>query len=239
MVTDRSGSPAATGKARARRARHARRASERGSTIFTVLTVLLILSSIGIFAMSNASYEVTSAGYLRRHVASSDVAGMGALATTTELGAAPTAYIGRMRQAPTTKETCVSLSGLGLGSYYPPCFHIYLFDVQNRAATTVFSLPTLPAAPAVGSPGSFGLTQINGGFWSELTDPIEVVRPVAGAPIDGSPGTPKFIDVTTTAYGVVFVDLNLNGIVDSNEFGSASYSGGRGHVIVGPIYGSM
>ena len=231
----------------AKRRRRRSRKGERGSTIFIVLTVIAILSAIGAYALSNARYEIKTAGYIRQRNVAEQVAGLGAQAATSELGSAPAAYIGRMRM---TTEKCVNNADLdkvmatssgATGTLFPPCYHIYLQDVQNRTGATLFTLATVPAPPATGTPGSLGLTLMNGGFWVELTDPIEIVRPIAGAPIDGSPGTPKFIDVTVTSNGVVFQEdpTSINGIVDPAERPGATFTTGRGHVVVGPIYGSI
>jgi len=221
-----------------------RRDDERGATMFIVLTVIAILSAVGTYAMSNSRFEVRTAGYVRQRSISEQVSNMGGMASSAELGTAPQAYIGRMRMTPTTGETCLANGGLGATgptSALPPCYHLYLQDVQNRTGITFFQTAIPGSGSTPGTPGSLGLTALNGGFWVEMTDPIEVVRPIPGAPIDGSPGTPRFIDVTVTANGVVFQDLpgGTLGAVDPSERPSATYSTGRGHVVVGPIYGAM
>jgi hypothetical protein len=98
-----------------------------------------------------------------------------------------------------------------------------------------------PAVPSTSTPGSLGLSTLTGGFVVELTEPLDVIRPVAGAPIDGSPGTPKFLDITVTSTGVVFSDDNGNNVVDwtAGEGQAAVFTSGRGHVLMGPIYGSI
>ena len=169
---------------------------------------------------------------------------VGAQSSSSELGAAPAAYVGRMRATSSTGETCVNNGGLGAGgpaSALPPCYHLYLKDVENRTGLPYFTAAIPGSGSTAGVPGSLGLTELNGGFWVEMTDPIQVVRPVAGAPIDGSPGTPKFIDVTVTSSGVVWQDLagGTVGVIDSNERSSATFTTGRGHVIVGPVYGPI
>ena len=226
------------------RRRRLRRTDERGATMFVVLTVIAIISAIGTYAISNARYEVRTAGYVRQRSLSEMVTGVGAQASSSELGAAPAAYVGRMRATSSTGETCVNNGGLGAGgpaSAYPPCYHLYLKDVENRTGLPYFTAAVPGSGSTAGVPGSLGLTELNGGFWVEMTDPIQVVRPVAGAPIDGSPGTPKFIDVTVTSNGVVWQDLvgGTVGVIDSNERSSATFTTGRGHVIVGPVYGPI
>jgi hypothetical protein len=215
--------------------------------MLVVLTVIAILSAVGAYAFSNSLYEVRTAGYVRDRSVSEQVTGVGAMAASAELGSAPAAYVGRMRATAITLEQCTANGGLGATgptSALPPCFHIYLQDVQNRTGLTFFQVESPAYAPAIGAtvtPGSLGLSMMNGGFWVEMTDPIQVTRPVPGAPIDGSPGTPKFIDVTVTSNGVVFQDLSTGttGVIDPAERPSATYTVGRGHVVVGPIYGPM
>jgi hypothetical protein len=224
-----------------------RRSDERGATMLVVLTVIAILSAVGAYAFSNSLYEVRTAGYVRDRSVSEQVTGVGGMAASAELGAAPAAYVGRMRMTPTTLEQCTANGGLGAtgpASALPPCYHLYLQDVQNRTGLTFFQVESPAYAPALGTtvvPGSLGVSMMNGGFWVEMTDPIQVTRPVPGAPIDGSPGTPRFIDVTVTSNGVVFQDLlgGTIGVIDPSERASATYTVGRGHVVVGPIYGPI
>ena len=230
-----------------RRAHGKRRGEERGATMLVVLTVVAILSAVGTYAFSNSIYEVRTAGYVRDRSVSEQVTGVGAMAASAELGSAPAAYVQRMRMTPTTLEQCTANGGLGsagpTGSL-PPCYHLYLTDVQNRTGLTFFNTESPAYAPPIGTtiiPGSLGASMLTGGFWVEMTDPIQVSRPVPGAPIDGSAGTPKFIDVTISSNGVVFQDVagGTIGVIDPSERPSATYTIGRGHVIVGPVYGPM
>lgn len=230
MVITRSQQPA-------RRRRRTRRSGERGAAMFIVLMVIMILSAIGTFALSNARFEVQAAGFTRQHAIAQEVTTLGALAAMTEVSGAPAAYLTRMRNAALTGERCKSNMGLAV-TPPPPCFNIYLLDIEHRTGTTTERIFRPPTATA---PGSLGMDKLNGGFWVELTEPLDVIRPVAGAPIDGSPGTPKFLDVTLTSTGVLFVDSNANGVIDwaAGEGQGAVFTSGRGHVVVGPIYGPI
>jgi hypothetical protein len=219
------------------------REDERGATLFIVLTVVAILSAIGTYALTNSRYEVRTAGYLRQRSVADAIAGLGAQAATSELGVAPAGYIGRLRSTSVTGEICQSNAGLGAGgstSTLPPCLRIDLFDVQARTGVILFDQYVPGSTGTPGTPGSLGLSPMNAGFWVELTDPIEVERPMPGEQIAGSKA-PKFIDVTVTANGVVFQDEpgGTAGKVDPNERPTATFTTGRGHVIVGPIYGSL
>lgn len=225
-----------------RRLPHRRKRSrERGAAMFVVLMVILILSGIGTFALSNARYEVQATGFTRMRYVSQEISQFGGMAAMNEVATAPGAYVMRMRNAATTGEKCLANGGLPL-TPPPPCFHLYLSDIENRTGMTTEKI-FRPAIPSTSTPGSLGLSTLSGGFVVELTEPLDVVRPVPGAPIDGSPGTPKFLDVTISSTGVVFPDDNGNGIVDwtapSSEGQSAVFTSGRGHVLMGPIYGSI
>ena len=219
------------------------REDERGATLFIVLTVIAILSSIGTYALTNSRYEVRTAGYLRQRSVADAISGLGAQAATNELGTAPAGYISRLRQTSTTGEICAANGGLGAGGptgSLPPCLRIDLFDVQARTGVTLFNLYVPGSSGTAATPGSLGLSPMNAGFWVELTDPIEVERPVAGEQIAGAKA-PKFVDVTVTANGVVFQDEpgGVMGKVDPSERPTATFTTGRGHIIVGPIYGSL
>lgn len=214
-----------------------RREGERGAAMFIVLMVIMILSAIGTFALSNARFEVQASGFLRQRAVSMEATNFGAQAAMAEVSAAPGAYLTRMKSAATTGEICKANAAMAV-TPPPPCFHLYALDIEYRTGLTTDHLFQRPTA---GLPGSLGTDLVTGGFWVELTEPMDVIRPVPGAPIDGSPGTPKFLDVTLTSTGVVFVDTNSNGVIDwtLGEGQSAVFTSGRGHMILGPIYGSI
>jgi len=221
---------------------HARarsRSGERGAAMFVVLMVILILSGIGTFALSNARYEVQASGFTRMRYVSQEISQFGGVAAMNEVATAPGAYVMRMRTAALTGEKCTANAGMPL-TPPPPCFHLYLQDIENRTGMTSEKI-FRPSSPSTGVPGSLGLSALTGGFFVELTEPLDVIRPVPGAPIDGSPGTPKFLDVTITSTGIVYQDENLNGVVDwtGGEGQAAVFTSGRGHVLMGPIYGSI
>jgi hypothetical protein len=221
------------------RKRSRKRSSERGAAMFVVLMVILILSGIGTFALSNARYEVQASGFTRMRYVSQEISQFGAFAAMNEVATAPAAYVTRMRQASLTGERCVQNVGMTV-TPAPPCFHLYLNDIENRTGMSAEKI-FRPAVPSTSTPGSLGLSTLSGGFFVELTEPLDVIRPVAGAPIDGSPGTPKFLDVTVTSTGIVYPDNNGNGVVDwtAGEGQAAVFTSGRAHVLMGPIYGAI
>ncbi len=207
--------------------------------MFVVLMVILILSGIGTFALSNARYEVQASGFTRMRYVSQEISQFGGVAAMNEVSTAPGAYVMRMRNAALTGEKCLANGAMPVMPP-PPCFHLYLSDIENRTGMTAEKI-FRPAVPSTSTPGSLGLSTLTGGFVVELTEPLDVIRPVAGAPIDGSPGTPKFLDITVTSTGVVFSDDNGNNVVDwtAGEGQAAVFTSGRGHVLMGPIYGSI
>jgi hypothetical protein len=212
------------------------RSSERGAAMFIVLMVILILSAIGTFALSNARYELQTSGFTRQRSVSLEMASLGNAVAMSEVAANPVAYRDKIRATSSmaSPERCTSLAGLSGLVPPPPCYHLYPQDVEARLglATDHLIRPT-----TAGNPGSFGMSAMSGGFVVELTDPMDVVRPIPGAPIDGSPGTPQFLDFTVTSTGLVFPDDNMNAIVDWSlgEGRGAVFTSGRGHLIVGPI----
>jgi hypothetical protein len=223
--------------------RRSGREDERGATLFIVLTVIAILSAIGTYALTNSRYEVRTAGYLRQRSVADAIAGLGAQTATNEVSNAPAGYMGRLRQTNVTGEICESNGGLGKGGLpgtLPPCLRIDLIDIEKRTGKALFDQYVAGSAGTPGTPGSLGLSPMNAGFWVELTDPIEVERPIPGEQIAGAKA-PKFIDVTVTANGVVFQDEpgGVAGRVDAAERPTATFTTGRGHIIVGPIYGSL
>lgn len=222
--------------------RRRRRSEERGAAMFIVLMVVMIMSAIGTFALSNARFEVQASGFLRQRAVAMEATNFGAAAAMTEVSAAPAAYLTRMKAAAATGEICRANAGLAV-TPAPPCFHLYMLDIEYRTGTTVDHI--FRRTTTDGFPGSLGLAygtdQVTGGFTVELTEPLDVIRPVPGAPIDGSPGTPKFLDITLSSTGVVFVDTNANNVIDWSlgEGQNAVFTSGRGHMVLGPIYGSI
>jgi hypothetical protein len=91
--------------------------------------------------------------------------------------------------------------------------------------------------------GSFGLAAspddaVNGGFAVALTEPAELQRPMAGWGSDPNSNTVKFIDLTVTSMGAVFIDSaggTPNWKVDAVERPGAAFASARGHVIIGPL----
>jgi hypothetical protein len=226
--------------ARGQSIRRRSRSRERGAAMFIVLMVIMILSGIGTFALSNARYEMQASGFTRQRYVSQQIAELGALAAMHEVSTAPAAYVMRMRSSATTGERCRANDGLAVMPP-PPCFHLYLLDIELRTQTNTDAERRIFRRPTSSLPGSLGTTTMNAGFMVELTDPLQVIRPIPGAPIDGSAATPKFLDLTMTSTGVVFSDDNGNGVIDwaLGEGQSAVFTSGRGHVVMGPIYGPL
>lgn len=214
------------------RVRRRARKRERGATMFVVMMVLMILSALGTFAVSNAHFEVQSAGYDRQRNAALELSGFGAFSVAQELATSPRDYLQMVTKG---GELCKANSGLAITG--APCYHIYPKDVENRLSLTAEKL-VVPPIPASGTPGSFGITTTNGGFVTEITDSYKVSRPIPGFQDDTqAPVGVDFIDFTVTSTGVVFRDDNLNGTVDwaLGEGLNALFVTGRAHVVVGPI----
>ncbi len=216
----------------------ARRDGERGAAMFLVLMVILILTGIGTFALSNARSEVQSSAFMRQRGVALEIASFAGQAAMQEFSAAPQAYVTRMRSSATTLARCRSNAGLTYIMPPPPCALIYLLDIETRTNMLTDRL-VRPADLGAGTPGSLGLSKVTAGFWVEMTDPLDVTRPVPGSPIDGSAGTPRFLDVTMSATGVVFHDDNGDQKInwDTGEGQGAVFTSARGHVLVGPVYG--
>lgn len=209
-----------------------RRAKQRGATMFVVMMVLMILSALGTFAVSNAHFDVQSAGYDRQRNAAIELSGFGAYAVAQEVAASPRDYL---KMVVTGSETCKANTGLSISP--APCYHIYPKDVENRLGMTTEKL-IVPPVPATGTPGTFGVQTIGGGFVAEITDAYKVTRLVPGFQDDtNAPVSVDFVDFAVTSTGVIFRDDNLNGVVDWSlgEGLNALFVTGRGHVVVGPI----
>jgi hypothetical protein len=218
------------------------RSSERGAAMFVVLMVILILSAIGTFALSNARYEVQAAGFGRHRAVSQDAAQLGGAAAMAEVGGQnrAAAYLDRMKRPGTV--TCKANQGM----FGMPCAHIYLADVERRAGLTtegLFRKASMTSTPV--APGSLGINTLTGGFDVQLTEPLEITKPLAGYSVQVDQGqagqgssAATFVDITVTSTGVVWDDnVDANGKIDWSlgEGGSAVFTEGRGHILIGPI----
>jgi hypothetical protein len=209
------------------------RSDERGATMFIVLMVLMILSAIGTFALSTARYEVRTSGYRRQRAQAQLAANYGGFAAQMSMDPSKAAWF--VQQLTASGEPCQMNLGAG------PCYHIYATDVERIAGLSASSekVFVVPGTTSGQAEGSFGLDALNGGFRVELTEPADLMRPVAGWSAGGDQSTVKFVDLTVTSMGVVFPDgidgASPNGIVDANERAGASYANVRGHVVLGPL----
>ncbi len=224
------------GSAPARRRLRRRRSDERGATMFIILMVIAVLSAIGTWALGNSRYEVRTAGYLRQRNVSEVVSGYGARAVTSEIGTAPKAYLGLLNKKGDLCEANGGLGATGPTTAMPPCYHLRDPDIQNRAGMVLFQGPVLSGPGIPGIPGSLGMTTMAGGFNVEFTDPMLVGRVKPGESVDDH--APQFLDVTMSVSGVIYQDEpgGVMGVIDASERPSATFTGARGHLFVGPIY---
>lgn len=209
------------------------RSDERGATMFIVLMVLMILSAIGTFALSTARYEVQSAGYRRQRAQAQEAANFGGFAAQMSMDPSRANwYVQQLYKNELCPELAVPTGGA--------CYHILAADVEKLALPTGEKLFVLPNSVSGVPEGSYGLAAtnadtVNGGFTVSLTEPAELQRPVAGWGSDPNANTVKFIDLTVTSMGAVFLDPNQNGIVEPAERPGAAIASARGHVIIGPL----
>lgn len=212
--------------------RSRKRSNERGAAMFIVLMVVMILSAIGTFALANARYEVQAAGFTRYRSVSQDIAQFGASAAMAEVGGdgRTAAYLALMGKSPPV-ETCVANAGvIGIAE----CKTFLPRDIELKTGLSTEKLFRLQNA-GTKVPGSFGLTELSASFLVELTERVELQRPVEGFENQGKASDPRFYDLTVSSTGIVFVDGNSNGTIDATEQGSAVFTRGRGHMVVGPI----
>jgi len=218
--------------ARPKRGLTVHRSHERGTSLYIVVMILLIVSTMGVFAVNAARFEIRSAGYVRQLTLAAKMSEMGGFAALEEVGYNPSYFVSQMNNY----QNCPSNIGTFTGSV-PLCLMLMKSDIENMMGV---ALTTAAANLTSSSPtlGSFGATNTAGSFFVELTQADLVARPFAGSPIDGSPGTPQFFRVTVTSTGFVWADANNNGQLNfsTGEGTSAVVVKSRQYMLFGPIY---
>jgi hypothetical protein len=157
--------------------RAGRRRREDGAAMFVVAMTVAVLASVGVFALAAAANEVQTSGNERRTTQTHFLASYGVLGSAQTLSSTLGQFYRQLMKNPATREkTCLSLTGIS--STAPDANH-YCYRLEPDNFQKGWAVPitepyaSKPYSPTV-APGSFGTTPINGFFFVELTDPIEL-----------------------------------------------------------------
>jgi hypothetical protein len=213
------------------------RASAGGAVMFVVAMTITVLAALGAWALQSASLEVRMAGYERQNTQTHYISEYGVLAAMQTLNATyapailPVAVMGVNGQratclsAPTQNNPSASClakacfrwtTSQGTMSIFNPAY-------TNPATSSPYAID--PSAVTGTTPGSFGLTSMQGDFAVELTEPAQ------GPPQAGTSGM-YFYWVTLTSYGKTQQSTSPNNTALYNSEGDEVL---RTRVLAGPI----
>jgi hypothetical protein len=159
--------------------RVARRRREDGAVMFIVAMTLAVLASVGIYALAAAATEVRTSGNERQNTQTHYLAQYGILGAAREMAGSRALFTVRLMKTATLQDTnCVSLPGVPAGTPAAACVRMGSKDLANNAWGPTLSTYGSTTAFANGvPPGSFGTVPMNGDFFVELTEPMQLADP--------------------------------------------------------------
>jgi hypothetical protein len=215
--------------------RSRRRRREAGAAMFVIAMAIAVLASVGIYALAAASSEVRTAGNERQSTQTHYLATYGVIGATHELTATKAQfYLGLMLTVPDSP--CVSLPGVA------PTADALVRACRRIPASELgapWTMPTVtqayggsvPLAPGQ-NPGTFGPTPMNGDFFLELTNPVQLSPPARYA----TDLHFCFIQFTATSGGItqpVFPAQPGGGAV--SQFTGEGTEFQRARIVAGPV----
>lgn len=212
---------------------------ERGAALFIVVMVITLLTAIGVFSARAATLTNRSAGYARQAVQTTYVAEYATKTVAADITLRPDDVIGEVRD-PQGVDTCQAVQNLTLTAAPTariPCYRLFRSELDSRVDTNfagqmLFS-PYVAGAPP--TPGSLGVSPLEGNFVVELTEPGRPGKPVAGTDVGGTGGTPfQFVQLTFTATGQTSTVTSSN-LCEAQVAGVTGVQQMRAFVTVGPV----
>lgn len=157
--------------------RAGRRRRQDGAAMFIVAMTIAVLAAMGVYALAAAANEVQTSGNERRNTQTHYLASYGILGSAQTLSSTMATLYRQMMKNPATRDNvCLSLAGVPTTAADPNkyCYRLEREQFQPGWAEPIVEPYTAaPYTPAV-APGSFGATPMDGYFFVEVTDPIEL-----------------------------------------------------------------
>jgi len=203
--------------------------------MFIVAMTLAVLASLGVYALAAASMEVRTSGNERQSTQTHYLAEYGVVSATFELTSTRSQwYLGTMQSTPDS--SCVSLPGVP--STVDPasraCWRMGSSEIAKTttggkwAAAAIDNSYQDKPLETNNAPGSFGPVPMQGDFFVELTEPLQV------------PATRNslnlhlcFVNFTVTSTGLTnpyYASLDPTG-----SYGGEGVEVQRARVVAGPI----
>jgi Tfp pilus assembly protein PilX len=229
-------SPASVSLAGAKR-RASSRASSGGAVMFVVAMTITVLAALGAWALQSASLEVRMAGYERQNTQTHYISEYGVLAAMQTLNAtyAPAILPVAVTGVNGTRAQCLSAptqNNASASCMAKACFrwstsqgtmNIFNPSYVNPATSAPYAID--PSAVTGTTPGSFGLTSMQGDFAVEMTEPAQ-------GPAQAGTSGMYFYWVTLTSYGKTQQTTSPNSTALYDSEGDEVL---RTRVLAGPI----
>ncbi|HTB72062.1 MAG TPA: hypothetical protein VK762_02400 [Polyangiaceae bacterium] len=214
--------------------RAALRRSEGGAVMFIVAMTLAVLASVGIYALAAAATEVRTSGNERQNTQTHYLSQYGVLGAAHEMVGSRALYtVKLMKSATTLDKNCVSLQGVPTTASPAAVACIRMGSTELGAAWNppiiVQYGGTQSYTPSV-APGSFGSTPMNGDFFVELTEPMQLSAPARYSTNSNA----CFAQLTATSIG--FTQPGIVGVTPATAlFGAEGVETQRARLIAGPL----
>ncbi len=218
--------------------RAASRTSSDGAVMFVVAMTITVLAALGAWALQSAALEVRMAGYERQNTQTHYISEYGVLAAMQSLNATfapailPVAVTGvngvraQCLSAPTQNNASASCMAKACFRWTSAQSTLNIYNPTSYAYPAAVGPYAIDPSSVTGTtPGSFGLTSMQGDFSVELTEPVQ------GPAQPGTSGM-NFYWVTLTSYGRTQQSTSPNNTALYNSEGDEIL---RTRVLAGPI----
>jgi hypothetical protein len=216
--------------------RFGRRRRQGGAVMFLVAMTIAVLASVGIYALAAASNELRTSGNERQNTQTHYLAEYGILGASHDLIATKAQfYMGLMLTNP--DPVCLSLPGVPATAdpLTRACRRLEdNLDFKQAWTGTSITVKYTGATPYAAGfpPGSFGATPMNGDFFVELTDPVELSPPSRYA----TDLHFCFIQLTLTANGITQPVFAWQPGADlPSQFSGEGLEMQRARIVAGPV----
>jgi Tfp pilus assembly protein PilX len=222
--------------------RAARRRRNGGAVMFIVAMTLAVLASVGVYALAAAATEVRTSGNERQNTQTHYLAEYGVLGAAREMVGSRALFTVKLMKSATYRDTnCVSLQGVP--STAPPaaiaCVRMGAQELGAGWALPAAQIPITKYGGNNGSqpysagilPGSFGPTPMNGDFFVELTEPMQLSAPARYSTNSNA----CFAQITATSIGFTqpFFPSAVNALAAT--YGGEGVETERARLVAGPL----
>ncbi len=219
--------------------RAALRQRDEGAVMFIVAMTIAVLASVGVYALAAAATEVRTSGNERQNTQTHYLAEYGVLGAAREMSGARALFTVKLMKSTTYQDTnCVSLQGVPstapasakacvrmgaaeLGASWKVPQVVAQYGGNNSTQPYTANIP----------PGTFGLTPMNGDFFVELTEPMQLSAPARYS----TSANACFAQITVTSVG--FTQPVFPGVLNTTtaQYGGEGVETQRARLVAGPL----